>query len=108
MPTCRGFVCRNDRFRIRMSKPESLKEQIAGLTPAQRALLEQRLRGRARLRPENHRISRAVERDVAPLSFAQQRIWFLEELAPGNTFYSISRAYSFRGVLDRDALRGAL
>ena len=91
-----------------MSKPESLKEQIAGLTPAQRALLEQRLRGRPIHRSEDHGIARSVERDVAPLSFAQQRLWFLDELAPGNTFYSISRAYSFRGVLDRDALRGAL
>src|SRR5712692_785961 len=97
MPVCSRFVCQDDPFLMKMSKSESLKEQIAGLTPAQRALLEQRLRRRASLRPESHRISRTLERDVAPQSFAQQRLWFLEELAPGNTFYSISRAYSFRG-----------
>src|SRR6266496_4346067 len=108
MPVCNRFVCRDAPFRMKMSTPESLKEQIAALTPGQRALLEQRLHGRPSHRSESQRISRTVERDVAPLSFAQQRLWYLEQLAPGNTFYSISRAYSFRGALDRDALRGAL
>jgi len=40
----------------------------------------------------------------APLSFAQERIWFLNQLEPGSTVYSGVRATRWMGPLDRDAL----
>jgi amino acid adenylation domain-containing protein len=43
-----------------------------------------------------------------PLSFAQQRLWFLEQLRPGTALYNVADAVSFRGALDRGALAGAL
>src|SRR4051812_45927736 len=43
-----------------------------------------------------------------PLSFAQEGLWFLEQLQPGNTAYNLSAAYRLRGALDIDALRRAL
>ncbi len=42
-----------------------------------------------------------------PLSFAQQRLWFLDRLAPDNPFYNMYSAVRLTGVLDLDALRGA-
>ncbi len=39
-----------------------------------------------------------------PLSFAQQRLWFLDRLDPGNPIYNISLAARFAGPLDRGAL----
>ena len=42
-----------------------------------------------------------------PLSFAQQRLWFLDRLAPDNPFYNMYGAVRLSGVLDVDALRGA-
>ena len=86
----------------------SLKEQVASLTPAQRALFEQRLRKKRTQPSAEQGIPRAVDRGSAPLSFAQQRLWFLDQLAPGNPFYNMSSAYRIRGVLDRDLLRRAL
>jgi pristinamycin I synthase-3/4 len=42
-----------------------------------------------------------------PLSFAQQRLWFLDRLAPDNPFYNMFGAVRLTGALDLDALRGA-
>ncbi|MFL6120781.1 condensation domain-containing protein [Actinophytocola sp.] len=42
------------------------------------------------------------------LSFAQQRLWFADQLAPGSPAYNMYEAYRLRGPLDVDALRQAL
>jgi len=43
-----------------------------------------------------------------PLSFAQQRLWFLDQLEPGSTTYLISRALRLRGPLNHSALEQSL
>uniref|UniRef100_UPI0022771BB7 condensation domain-containing protein n=1 Tax=Streptomyces sp. NRRL S-340 TaxID=1463901 RepID=UPI0022771BB7 len=43
-----------------------------------------------------------------PLSFAQQRLWFLNRLMPDSAFYTLCDAFRVRGRLDLDALRRAL
>ena len=40
-----------------------------------------------------------------PLSFAQQRLWFLWQLAPDNPFYNVSSAIRLTGTIDQDALK---
>jgi amino acid adenylation domain-containing protein len=42
-----------------------------------------------------------------PLSFAQARLWFLDQLEPGNPFYAIPGALRLEGLLDLDALNYA-
>jgi amino acid adenylation domain-containing protein len=43
-----------------------------------------------------------------PLSFAQQRLWFLDLLEPGSATYNIILALRLEGDLDRDALQRSL
>ena len=44
----------------------------------------------------------------APLSFAQQRLWFLQRFTPASTAYNLTRTYRLTGTLDRAALEQAL
>ncbi|WP_226938894.1 amino acid adenylation domain-containing protein [Janthinobacterium sp. FT14W] len=51
-----------------------------------------------------------VDRDQMtrlPLSYAQERLWFLEQLAPGHAAYNAAGAITLRGDLDLDALEDA-
>jgi amino acid adenylation domain-containing protein len=51
----------------------------------------------------------SVPRDgKLPLSFAQQRLWFLDQLEPGSSFYNISSVIELTGVLNIDAMERAL
>ncbi|MEV0505694.1 condensation domain-containing protein, partial [Streptomyces spectabilis] len=51
----------------------------------------------------------AVDPDAAaPLSYAQQRLWFLDRFEPGSTEYTTVSALRLRGALDEPALRTAL
>jgi amino acid adenylation domain-containing protein/non-ribosomal peptide synthase protein (TIGR01720 family) len=43
-----------------------------------------------------------------PLSFAQERLWFLERMQPGGALYNVSTAWRLRGALDPEVLRRAL
>ncbi|MEZ0096354.1 condensation domain-containing protein, partial [Streptacidiphilus sp. EB129] len=43
-----------------------------------------------------------------PLSFGQEQLWFLDQLAPGETTYNILLAWRLHGRLDVDVLRRCL
>ncbi|MEV8516964.1 amino acid adenylation domain-containing protein [Dactylosporangium sp. NPDC051484] len=45
---------------------------------------------------------------VVPASYAQQRLWFLDQLVPNGYFYNLPLAMWLRGELDHAALRWAL
>ncbi len=74
------------------------------LTDARRALLEKRLRGQM---PQQV-IPRRNTGEAAPLSFAQERLWFLHQLDPGSVAYNMHEAYRLRGLLGVAALEHAL
>ena len=71
---------------------------IEQLSPAKRALLERALRQRRQdVAASRTAIPRRRERGPAPLSFSQQRIWFLAQWEPDAPTFNGARAFRLRG-----------
>jgi amino acid adenylation domain-containing protein len=45
---------------------------------------------------------------VFPVSFAQQRLWFLDQLEPGSAIYNVPETFDFAGAVDRSVLAWCL
>ncbi len=79
---------------------------LAKLSPAQRAALIQRLREKAAKRDDTTELAlRPVPRtEQLPLSFAQQRIWFIDQFTQDSSAYNMPTAVRFHGQLDTEQL----
>ncbi|MGK6309829.1 amino acid adenylation domain-containing protein, partial [Variovorax sp. DT-64] len=86
-----------------------IEQRRARLSPQQKALLQERLRGAgAAAQAANETITRGPDDAPALLSFAQQRQWFLWQLDPHGPAYHLGGGLRFRGRLDAQALRQSL
>jgi len=82
---------------------------LAGLTMAERRKLLSLARARDLVRgSELPSIEPTPREGRVPLSFAQQRLWFLEQLGNLGSTYHISKRQRLRGEMDRAALVRAL
>ncbi len=92
--------------------PEVLNERISKLSREERALLFQRLREKRGSEPaggdRGYRITPRIRPASIPLSFAQQRLWFLDQLDPGQSTYNLPVSFRITGPLRPAALAAAL
>ncbi len=93
-----------NRVEIDLGVAITAVELLEGATLAQLAesiveRLEDSDRAVAPIRPRTGR--------QAPLSFEQERLWLLDQIAPGNPAYHIPFAFRMRGTLDAKSLEGA-
>ena len=78
----------------------------SGLGGRRLELLERMLRDEGAALPAAQ-IPRRRRDGPAPMSFAQQRLWFLDRLSPANPFYNVQASIRHRGSLDAAALERA-
>lgn len=86
----------------------SVYEQIANLPPEKRAVLEMMLQEQGVDLSQMPILPGSGDTSDYPLSFAQQRLWFLDQLEPGSALYNICSPVRLRGNLDTDTLHTSL
>ncbi|MGK4580331.1 amino acid adenylation domain-containing protein [Kitasatospora sp. HPMI-4] len=77
------------------------------MSPEKRALLEKRFGGR-RPKPVDDSILPVPRTAELPLSSAQRRLWFMDQVSPGSAVFNVSVALRFVGPLRLDVLAQAV
>lgn len=90
------------------SKKDEILKRRSKLSPMQRELLEKRLRGKVDSYSRLEIIPKRSQMSPAPLSFAQQRLWFLCQLDPSNPYYNELACIQLTGALNVDAMEQSL
>jgi amino acid adenylation domain-containing protein len=87
-----------------------LEQQMTSLSPEQRRLVEYWLRQEQTADEVAFAdvIPRRGATDASPLSFAQQRLWFMQHLAPTSPAYNMRAVVRLIGQLDSAALERSL
>lgn len=85
------LLAQGDRLQCRGPRRLLTRELQAELAARKHEILEQLRRTQ-------------VAAGDAPLSYAQQRLWFLDQMAPGTAAYNLPMAERLRGPLDARAL----
>jgi amino acid adenylation domain-containing protein/thioester reductase-like protein len=93
--------------------PAPARERLAELTREQRARLFEQVRKRQQQAQRAGAAAARIPRrpaglDPVPASFAQERLWFMDRLVPGNPAYNVPLALRIEGGLVPAALAAAL
>ncbi|MFN6517006.1 MAG: non-ribosomal peptide synthetase [Nostoc sp. CreGUA01] len=81
-----------------------MDKKYSNLSPAKKALLEKWKGGKF----QADTIPKRQVSNTIPLSFSQQRLWFIDQLYHGSSFYNIPIAFHIKGQLNITALGQSL
>ncbi|HEX7242265.1 MAG TPA: condensation domain-containing protein, partial [Longimicrobiaceae bacterium] len=91
-----------------MTRVQDTPDPLAGLSPERRLLLQKVLQEKARARSAPAELRPVPRGGALPLSFAQTRFWFIDQMEPGSAAHNITSALRLRGRLDAEALHRTL
>src|SRR5215217_772346 len=91
-----------DKVRV---PPGDLSALLASLPADKRALFEREIKQQIQAPAVT---LRRVHGNPCALSFAQQRLWFLDQLDPGSAAYNLSTSLRLPGFLDISILKRSL
>ncbi len=87
---------------------DNLNQQISVLSPEKRVLLENWLKEKAARTQPGQSIPKLQRSEPLLLSFSQQRMWFVDQLEPGNPAYNRPTHFRLTGELKVDVLTHSL
>jgi len=90
-----------------LSNPSS--QDLPAISDAKRKLIEKLLRGEIQQQaPSRLKISPRLPDAIPQLSFAQERIWFLDQLNPDSAVFNVPLAVRIPGAVDYSALEESI
>lgn len=87
---------------------DELTKQLANLSPEKRKLFELMLQEKGIDLSQAGILPQGRETNRFPLSFGQQRLWFLDQMEPGSPLYNNPASVLLTGPLNIDALEKSL
>ena len=105
----RDIQCSIDGDKLKVNAPKgALDDAIKAEISANRDALLVALRLRAEREADRGGIPALPAGRAPDLSFAQRRLWFLDQMDPGSVRYNIGGGVRLTGAIDADVLRSAL
>ncbi|MBD3226148.1 MAG: amino acid adenylation domain-containing protein, partial [Caldithrix sp.] len=86
----------------------NLEDRLKNLTPEQRELLLKKLKSQDHSNKSVERVRPREDKKWYPLSDAQKRLWFLNQMDPESPFYNIPSAIRIHGPIDERFLQQSI